>query len=109
MMSAALALATFGVLAAGCASAEAGDPVPTTHVSMAKSYRFDPARIVVDPGSVVTWTNDDNFTHTVHVDGREDRKVGRGDEVGIRFDQPGTYHYVCCLHPHDMSGDVIVR
>jgi plastocyanin len=108
-MSAALALATFGVLAAGCAGAAAGDPVRTTHVSMAKSYRFDPARIVVDAGSVVTWTNDDNFTHTVHVDGREDRKVGRGDEIGIRFDQPGTYHYVCSLHPHDMSGDVIVR
>jgi plastocyanin len=104
-------VALAAVLAAGCggAGSESATPVATTHVSMAKSYRFDPHTIEIDAGQTVTWTNDDNFTHTVHVDGREDRKVGRGDEIGIRFDQPGTYHYVCSLHPHDMSGDVIVR
>ena len=42
---------------------------------MAKSYRFDPETIEVKAGSTVTWTNDDNFTHTVQVDGQEDHKV----------------------------------
>ena len=42
---------------------------------MAKSYRFDPETIEVKAGSTVTWTNDDNFTHTVKVDGQEDHKV----------------------------------
>ena len=76
---------------------------------MAKSYRFEPRRIEIEAGRSVTWTNDDNFTHTVKVDGRGDHKVGRGDSVSIRFDKPGTYDYVCTLHSHDMSGTVIVR
>jgi plastocyanin len=45
----------------------------------------------------------------VKVDGQADHKVGRGDSVSIRFDKPGTYHYVSTLHSHDMHGTVIVR
>jgi plastocyanin len=98
------------LLAAGCGgSDEPAAPVATTHVSMAKSYRFDPGRIEVAAGDRVTWTNDDNFTHTVHVDGREDHKVGQGESVSIAFPTPGTYHYVCTLHRQDMEGEVIVR
>jgi len=97
-------------LAAGCGgSGEAESPVATTEVTMAKSYRFEPKRIEVDAGDTVTWTNDDNFTHTVQVDGQEDHEVGRGDSVSIKFDRPGTYHYVCTLHRRDMDGEVIVR
>ena len=50
---------------------------------MAKSYRFDPKVIEVKAGDTVTWTNNDNFTHTVKVDGQPDHKVGRGDSVSI--------------------------
>ena len=57
----------------------------------------------------ITWTNDDNFTHTVKVDGQADHKVERGASVSIAFDTPGTYHYVCTLHSQDMEGEVIVR
>ena len=96
--------------AAGCGgSDEASLPVRTTEVTMAKSYRFDPDRIEIDAGQTVTWRNDDNFTHTVRVDGQEDHEVDRGDSVSIRFDTRGTYHYVCTLHRKDMDGEVIVR
>ena len=84
-------------------------PVATTEVTMAKSYRFDPKTIEVDAGSSVTWTNDDNFTHTVQVDGQDDHKVERGKSVSITFDKPGTYHYICTLHSQDMDGEVIVK
>jgi plastocyanin len=108
-MSAALALATFGLLAAGCAGAEAGDPVRTTHVSMAKSYRFAPARIVVDAGSVVTWTNDDNFTHSVRLlDSGEVQMMKPGESVSLTFTTPGLFRYDCSLHPKDMHGSVLV-
>jgi plastocyanin len=90
-------------------SDEGNEPVASTEVTMAKSYRFDPKTIVVDAGSTVTWTNDDNFTHTVQVDGQEDHEVGPGDSVSITFEEPGTYHYVCTLHGQDMEGEVIVR
>ena len=104
------ALAATGLLlAAGCGAAGSSTPVATTQVEMAKSYRFSPKVIEIKAGQTVTWTNHDNFTHTVKVDGQDDHKVGQGDSVSIRFDKLGTYHYTCTLHPHDMSGKVIVQ
>ena len=97
------------LLAAGCGSSESTAPVATTEVQMAKSYRFDPKAIEIEAGDTVTWTNADNFTHTVQVDGQEDHKVERGESVSIAFDTPGTYHYVCTLHKRDMDGEVIVK
>jgi plastocyanin len=76
---------------------------------MAKSYRFEPKAVVIEAGESVTWTNDDNFTHTVQVDGQGDHEVEPGERVTIGFDTPGTYHYVCRLHSRDMDGDVVVR
>jgi plastocyanin len=96
------------VVAAGCGGTGSSEPVATTNVSMAKSYRFDPNTIEIKAGDTVTWTNNDNFTHTVKVDGQDDRRVGRGDSVSITFDKPGRYHYVCTLHSKDMEGTVIV-
>jgi plastocyanin len=75
---------------------------------MAKSYRFDPDVVQIKAGESVTWTNNDNFTHTVRVDRQADHRVGRGESVTIRFAKPGTYDYVCTLHSHDMHGQVIV-
>jgi plastocyanin len=97
------------LFAAGCGSSESTEPVATTEVQMAKSYRFDPKTIEIEAGDTVTWTNADNFTHTVQVDGQEDHKVERGESVSISFDTPGTYHYVCTLHERDMDGEVIVK
>jgi plastocyanin len=97
------------LLAAGCGGSESSAPVATTEVQMAKSYRFDPKTIEIEAGDTVTWTNADNFTHTVQVDGQEDHKVERGESVSIAFDTPGTYHYVCTLHKRDMDGEVIVK
>jgi plastocyanin len=108
-IAAAAASVAIAALAAGCGG-RGGDAVAvaTTNVTMVKSYRFEPSRIRIAAGETVTWTNDDNFTHTVHVDGRGDHEVDRGKSVSIRFDKAGTYHYVCTLHSHDMTGEVIV-
>ena len=71
------------LFAAGCGSSESTEPVATTEVQMAKSYRFDPKTIEIEAGDTVTWTNADNFTHTVQVDGQEDHKVERGERVDL--------------------------
>ena len=106
----AVAVLAAAVFAAGCGgSGESGEPVATTEVQMVKSYRFDPKVIEIEAGETVTWTNDDNFTHTVQVDGQSDHEVERGESVEITFDTPGTYHYVCTLHSQDMDGEVIVN
>jgi plastocyanin len=103
-------LLLLGAVLAGCGgSGESAEPVATTEVLMPKSYRFDPKTIEVDAGATVTWRNDDNFTHTVEVEGEEDMEVEPGESVSFRFSEPGTYDYVCTLHSHDMTGTVIVR
>ena len=96
-------------IVAGCGESESSEPVATTDVAMAKSYVFEPKTIEIEAGQTVTWTNDDNFTHTVQVDGQEDHKVEQDESVSIAFDTPGTYHYVCTLHSQDMDGEVIVK
>jgi plastocyanin len=104
------AVAAGVVFAAGCGgSTESSEPVATTEVLMVKSYRFDPKVIEIKAGDKVTWTNEDNFTHTVEVDGQEDHKVEQGERFSITFETPGTYHYVCTLHSKDMDGEVIVK
>ena len=58
---------------------------------------------------VMFWTNDDNSTHPVQVNGQEDHKVERGESLSSAFATAGTSHYVCTLHEQDMDGEVIVR
>src|SRR5918997_189668 len=75
-----------GVLGAGCSGgSEDAEAVAATEVRMAKSYRFDPKTIEIEAGQTVTWTNEDNFTHTVQVDGQGDHEVGQGESVSITF------------------------
>jgi plastocyanin len=97
------------VLAAGCGGVHLGKPVATNEVLLPRSYKFEPAAIVVKAGTSVTWRNDDNFSHTVKVEHGADHKLARGESVTIRFAKPGTYHYLCTLHSHDMRGEVIVE
>jgi plastocyanin len=104
-----LLVAVAAVFAAGCGGSGTGEPVAATEVEMVKSYSFDPKVIEIEAGETVTWTNEDNFTHTVQVQGQEDHKVERGESVEITFDEPGTYDYVCTLHRQDMDGTVIVK
>jgi plastocyanin len=105
----AVAVLAATLVAASCGGTGSSTPVGTTEVSMAKSYRFDPKTIEIEAGQTVTWTNNDNFTHTVEVDGQDDHELARGERVSIVFDNAGTYHYVCTLHSKDMHGTVIVR
>ncbi len=96
-------------LLAGCSSdTSASEPVETDQVDLPPSYKFEPKIIQVAAGTTVTWTNNDHFTHSVEMDGQPDHKIGPGETVEITFDKPGEYKYVCTLHPHDMSGTVIV-
>ena len=74
------------------------------------SYQFSPTRIQVSRGATVTWTNHDNFTHSVQVQGQSDVHVmNPGQSTQITFDAPRTYPYVCTLHTQNMKGTVVVR
>ena len=93
----------------GAAEARKGaEAVHTDTVTMPKSYRFDPALIIVPAGTTVTWTNTDNFTHSVRVQDGATQMVKPGESTTLRFDTPGEYNYVCTLHSQNMKGKVIV-
>ena len=107
------ALLAFVALAAiGCASSNAGgpnaSPVATTSVDLPKSYKFEPAAITVKAGSTVTWTNDDNFTHSVRIEGGTPMVMKPGEKATFTFDKAGTFKYDCSFHPLDMKGTVVV-
>lgn len=106
-----LALATaLGLLVAACAQSAPATPAATNQVDLPRSYRFAPADIVVSAGTTVTWTNNDNFTHSVRLlDGdREPLMMKPGENVTHEFDAPGLFRYDCSLHPNDMKGTVLV-
>lgn len=92
-------------------AASAAGPVASDHVDLPRSYLFSPANIVVNAGTTVTWTNSDQFTHSVRlIDG--DRMVGEmrpGQSVSFTFAAAGTYRYECTFHPQNMKGTVTVR
>ena len=103
----ALSLTACGGSAAGNQGA---DPVATTQVDLPKSYRFQPAAIVVTVGSTVTWTNSDNFTHSIQFDGDASpgAVISPGASTERTFTEPGSYAYICNFHPQDMRGSVEV-
>jgi plastocyanin len=98
------------VLLVGCAPAASSASVARTNqVDLPPSYKFEPAHIQVVAGSSVTWTNHDNFTHTVQLDGQSEvRQIRPGERISVLFDAPGEYHYVRTLHTQNMQGTVSV-
>ena len=99
---------------AGCSGSAAAKsaPVKTTSVDLPPSYVFKPDVIEVTAGSTVTWTNHDNFTHSVQVSGQgvdtSVHMMSPGQTAQVTFSKPGTYSYVCTLHTQNMKGTVVV-
>ena len=103
-----LALAAIGCSSSGSAAGANATPVATTSVDLPKSYKFAPTAITVAAGSTVTWTNDDNFTHSVRIEGGTPMVIKPGEKTTFTFDKPGTFKYDCSFHPQDMKGEVVV-
>ena len=108
LSAAALALA---LNLTACGSSTSSNPVATDHVSLPPSYLFSPATITVKAGTTVTWTNSDNFTHSIRIPAQSGKTIGimhPGQKVTYTFSSPGTYHYDCTFHANNMKGTVIV-
>lgn len=106
----ALLVGLASALLAACASTPAATPVPTSQVDLPPSYRFEPKAISVPDGTTVTWTNRDNFSHTVRLldDGGEVLSMSPGQSVSFTFRGAGQHRYDCSLHPTNMKGVVLV-
>ncbi|HME27546.1 MAG TPA: cupredoxin family copper-binding protein [Acetobacteraceae bacterium] len=73
------------------------------------NFTFSPTPLIVKAGTTVTWVNHDDIPHSVVC---PDLKVkshpmDTDETFAYKFEQAGTYDYMCGLHPH-MHGQVVV-
>ena len=97
-----------GLTAIGLTAGHAtGEPETSVRITQ---FAFTPSVLTVPAGATVTWTNDDEETHTVTSASGAFGSTGLGHEEGFvqTFARPGRYEYFCALHPH-MKASVIVR
>lgn len=98
------------VLWANTATSVAAIDVADTPGTVAiTGFAFDGATTTVDPGAAITWTNADSFAHSVVArdDSFESENLATGASFTHTFDTPGTYAYICGIHP-SMAGTVVV-
>ena len=102
-----LALGTVGALAQQAQQQVAA--VGEAEISI-QSFQFVPAILTVAPGTAVTWVNKDEEPHNVVSPDRAFRSkaIDGGEKFTNVFDKPGTFNYICAVHPH-MRGTVIVK
>ena len=83
-------------------------PVAGTAVSI-DNFAFAPAMLTVHRGATVTWTNHDEEPHTVAAEDGSFRSPGMDTNAtfSFTFANPGSYDYVCSIHPV-MHGTVVV-
>jgi plastocyanin len=94
----------------GSAASSSGCAAGTSAQARISDFAFQPAALTVTVGSCVTWTNEDNTTHTVtgtDTDLISSPDLDQGDTYSVTFDQAGTYHYICSIHTN-MTGTVTV-
>lgn len=92
----------------GNAAAPSGDAVRSVEVEIEDfSYRPDP--VTIEEGGKVIWKNRDSAPHTATAaDGSFDTGTIEEDKIKSEtFKEPGTYEYVCSIHPQ-MHGTVEV-
>lgn len=78
-----------------------------------KNMMFTPSQITVTKGGTVTWTNNDNTTHTVvddlsNVGGPHSGDIAPGQTYSFTFNKTGSFQYHCSIHP-SMRGTIVVK
>lgn len=68
-----------------------------------KNFAFAPATLKVKVGTTVTWTNQDTDAHTVTSTGSggplRSAALNTHATYSYTFTKPGTYSYLCTIHP----------
>jgi plastocyanin len=100
-----VAVATMMLAAVPLNIAEAQD----ANTIVMKNFDFSPMMLTVKAGTTVTWKNLDGEPHTVvSPDGVfRSHALDQGDTFTFKFDTPGTYKYICSIHPKMMAAIVV--
>ncbi|MBW0271467.1 copper-binding protein [Nocardia sp. MH4] len=84
---------------------------PTNLTVDVSGMKYSPADATIKVGETVTWKFSDKAPHNVQ--GIGDKAMGINSPIidkgewSYTFTQPGTYRYLCSLHP-DMRGTITV-
>jgi plastocyanin len=94
--------------AGGSAPAPSGDATRSEKVEIV-DFAYDPDPVTIEAGGKVIWQNEDSAPHTATAeDGSFDTgTLEEGKLKSETFKEPGTYAYICSIHP-DMEGTVEV-
>lgn len=83
-----------------------------THSVAMRQYAYAPTVMTVDVGDTVRWTNNDTAQHDVMITNGPTSfhgpLIGKGQSWTYTFGTPGTYSYICSIHP-DMKAQIVVR
>ncbi|MDB5160889.1 MAG: blue (type 1) copper domain protein [Candidatus Saccharibacteria bacterium] len=80
-------------------------PVPTgaNEISII-NMNFSPASISVKKGTTIKWINQDNIPHTATENdgknGPSSPQLAHGETYSFTFNEVGTFHYHCSIHPN---------
>jgi plastocyanin len=81
------------------------------HSITISGYAYSPSAITITAGDTVTWTNKDEAPHDVTTTSApvaiHGATMSTGQSWSYRFTTPGTYSYICSIHP-DMKASVTV-
>jgi plastocyanin len=83
-----------------------------SHAITMASYAFSPASATITVGDTVTWTNTDQAPHDVTTTSApvsiHSSELSTGQSWSYTFTVPGTYSYICSIHP-DMKATLVVK
>lgn len=85
----------------------------TGTINITENMIFTPSQISIQKGGTVTWTNNDDETHTVindlsNVGGPASGNIEPGESYSFTFNNTGSFQYHCSIHPA-MRGTIVVQ
>jgi plastocyanin len=113
--SAALALTALLGTSAAASAGMSTKPKHVKSVATARAavkidnFKFGPRTLTVATGTKVTWTNDDVVAHSVNFSSGKinSKTLDQHAKFSHTFSTPGTYKYICAIHPF-MHGTIVV-
>jgi plastocyanin len=103
-----------GMLLAGAVTFLATRPAhaATSYRVVMSGYAFSPRALTITAGSTVTWVNEDQAPHDVKTTSGPEPihspMLSKGGTWSHTFTLPGTYGYVCTVHP-GMTAELVVK
>jgi amicyanin len=82
-----------------------------------KDMAYGPANVKVKRGAIVRWKNDDEVAHNVQLRGgpakgwdkAQGPMLNKSESYALKFNEAGSYKYICTPHSIAMKGEITVE